>query len=232
MNARIAAMLVPLAVLVGMIACSSGKPPTNEAPGTQPMAAPESEQPAQAPATPRPTATSLPPTPTTNPNLVNPGTYIVGSDIQPGIYRGEAGRDLLDSCYWARLRDLSGQFDAILANDNSVGQFYIELAATDFALETSCQLVFLPSLPEPPADFPPTIQPGTYLVGIDIQAGTYQGQAGQDFSESCYWARLDSLSGGFESIIANDNAVGQFYIQVAASDAALNTRCELTRVGD
>jgi hypothetical protein len=49
---------------------------------------------------------------------------------------------------------------------------------------------------------------------------------------SCYWARLNNVAGELESVIANDNAVGQFYVQVAASDFALSTACELERVGD
>jgi hypothetical protein len=71
-----------------------------------------------------------------------------------------------------------------------------------------------------------------YIVGRDIQAGTYKGQAGTDITTSCYWGRLSNVAGGFDSILANDNAVGQFYVQVAGSDFALKTGCELERVGD
>lgn len=77
---------------------------------------------------------------TTNPNLINPGTYIVNVDIQPGIYKGEAGSDVLNSCYWERLRDLTGNFDAILANDIPTGQFYVRVLPSDFALKTTCAL--------------------------------------------------------------------------------------------
>lgn len=182
--------------------------------------------------TPRPTNTPLPPTATPDPNLVRPGTYIIGTDIQPGIYRGQAGYDLFASCYWARLKDLSGSLDAVLASDNSIGQFYVGIKESDYAFETKCELRFLPSLPEPPAEFPQRIMPGTYLVGIDIQPGTYKGQAGTEITESCYWARLRNVSGELGAIIANDNATGQFYVQVRPSDFALMTKCELERVGD
>jgi len=50
--------------------------------------------------------------------------------------------------------------------------------------------------------------------------------------ESCYWGRLSNVAGGLDSILANDNAVGQFYVQVAGSDFALKTGCELERVGN
>jgi hypothetical protein len=172
------------------------------------------------------------PTVTRNPNLLSAGTYVVGSDIQAGFYRGYAGFDLFESCYWSRLSDLSGEFEAILANDNANGQFYIEVRNTDVALEVDCNFEFLPNLPENSGSFPDAILPGTYLVNRDIRPGTYQGQAGSDITTSCYWERLSNVQGGFEGIIANDNAQGQYYVQVSASDFALSTDCEITRIGD
>ena len=74
------------------------------------------------------------PTPTQNVNLIKIGTYLVGTDIEPGIYRGEAGDGLLGSCYWARLKDLSGSLDGVLANENAVGQYYVEVKSSDTAL--------------------------------------------------------------------------------------------------
>jgi hypothetical protein len=88
--------------------------------------------------TPGPTYTS---TPKVFPVVIQPGTYIIGEDIQPGLYIGHAGEDTLESCYWARLRDFSGK--GIIYNDNSVGQFYIQVAPSDFALETHCQLRYV-----------------------------------------------------------------------------------------
>ena len=70
------------------------------------------------------------------------------------------------------------------------------------------------------------------MVGRDIQAGTYKGQAGNDFSDSCYWERVSGVSGEFEDIIANDNAVGQYYIEVAPSDLALSVSCPVELVSD
>lgn len=176
---------------------------------------------------PKPTDTPLPPTATPDPNLIKPGTYIVGTDIKPGIYHGYAGPDVSIVCYWERLKDLSGSFDAILANDNSYGQFYLEVKKSDYAFRTACEMVHLDSLPVHTGDYPQTIGPGTYLVGGEIQPGLYKGQAGSDVSSSCYWERLSNVADGFGGILANDNANGQYYIQVAASDFAFTTACEL-----
>ncbi len=176
--------------------------------------------------TPPPTETPIP-TNTPNPNLVKPGTHIVGTDIDPEIYRGEAGVGLFDSCYWARLSDLTGDFDALLANDNSEGQFYVEVLDTDFALETDCELVPLSTLPEPSGEFPQELLPGSYIVGRDIQSGIYQGQAGTDALDSCYWARVSDFTENFDALIANDNGIGQFYVDVKSDDFGFKTQCEL-----
>jgi hypothetical protein len=68
---------------------------------------------------------------------VGPGTLVVGQDIQPGRYRTEAGTGL-DSCYWARLSSVSGDFDAIIANGNAEGVTTVEIAPSDVAFETAC----------------------------------------------------------------------------------------------
>lgn len=179
--------------------------------------------------TPGPTATSSPIPPTQTPilGLIEPGTHIVGEDMDPGIYWGTAGEDILGSCYWARLSDLSGELDAILANDNAVGQFYVEVKEADVAFETDCELIYLEYAPVPENRNPETIDPGVYLVGRDIQPGRYRGEAGEDILGSCYWARLQNVSGDLNSIIANDNATGQYFVQVAETDFALSTACRL-----
>jgi hypothetical protein len=154
-----------------------------------------------------------------------PGTYLIGQDIEPGIYQGHAAEDVLDSCNWSRLSGVSGEFDSLLANDNAIGQYFVEVLETDFALQTSCELI--PLELALPAEVGDILAPGTYLVGRDIQPGTYQGQAGEDLLESCYWSRLAGVSGDFDSLIANDNAEGSFYVQVLEGDFAFHTACEL-----
>jgi hypothetical protein len=63
------------------------------------------------------------------------GTIIVGVDIPAGTWRGTAQGD----CYWARLRNFGGGFDAILANDNVApgSKFTITVRPTDKGLHLS-----------------------------------------------------------------------------------------------
>lgn len=77
-----------------------------------------------------------------------------------------------------------------------------------------------PAAPGDPAEGAATIDgDGTYLVGADIEPGTYR-SAGTD---TCYWARLSGTSGNFEEIIANNFGAGQQVVTIDPSDAALET---------
>jgi hypothetical protein len=187
------------------------------------------------PVLPAPTATSEPTnihlTPTQN--LIKPGTYLVGVDINSGIYRGEAEGELPSAiCYWARLKDISGNVDAVLASNNVHGQFYIEIRDSDYAFKTTCELVPLDSIPANTGTFPTTIKYGMYLVGRDIQAGTYKGQALNGAKTPCIWERRSNVAGAWDGVIANYHEPGQFYVQIAESDFSFSTTCELERVGD
>lgn len=71
---------------------------------------------------------------------IEPGTYLIGRDIAPGTYRGEAGPNILESCYWARLSGVSGDSEHLIANDNAYGQYFVTVQQSDFALTTGCSL--------------------------------------------------------------------------------------------
>lgn len=70
---------------------------------------------------------------------------------------------------------------------------------------------------------------GTFLVGSDIQPGTYRSVD----NSGCYWQRSSDTSGSFEGIIANGNVEGQAVVTIDSSDVAFTTnRCnDWTKVG-
>lgn len=62
---------------------------------------------------------------------------------------------------------------------------------------------------------------GIWLVGTDIEPGTYRIVGHSE----CYWARLSNTSGGFNSIIANNNG-GNQVVTIESSDRAFESqRC-------
>ncbi|MFD8262059.1 hypothetical protein ACFV19_24750 [Streptomyces griseoluteus] len=69
------------------------------------------------------------------------GQYLVGEDVQAGTYQtGGPDKDsIIPNCYWARLKNASGEFDAIIANDNLQGQGRVTLNKGEYFKTTGCQ---------------------------------------------------------------------------------------------
>ena len=201
-------------------------PPTTSTPEPTPTQVPAISPTSALMPTRTPTATPTQPPISTSPVAFGPGTYQVGVELQPGLYVGNAGTGVRDSCYWERLSGVSGEFSDIIANDNAIGQFYVEILRTDKYFKIGCDIT-------PFSEWPKTekplaaIQAGTYMVGLDIAAGTYKGNAGESVRDSCYWERLNGVSGEFSALIANDNAIGQFYVEILETDRFFSTRCAL-----
>ncbi|RZT27400.1 hypothetical protein EV649_1160 [Kribbella sp. VKM Ac-2569] len=83
------------------------------------------------PAPPAKTVTAAPPEAAAT--FEGDGTYEVGVDIKPGKYKSTGG----EGCYWARLKNLDGDLDAILANNLSDGPQTVTIKKTDKGFETS-----------------------------------------------------------------------------------------------
>ena len=147
------------------------------------------------------------------------GTHLVGTDIPPGRYRSVNTSSAL--CYWARLRNLTGR-DDIIANDAGAGPRLVEILATDVAVEsTGCSPwteVTGAVTGSPTAPF----GDGVYLVGVDIQAGTWRSDG---TGTGCYWARLSNIRGQ-DDIIANNFGSAPAIVTVLATDVAFEvSRC-------
>lgn len=63
------------------------------------------------------------------------GTFVVGSEVQPGTYKTEGTQDF--ACYYARLADTSGEPQSIIANKAPQGPSTVTIEDTDGAFETS-----------------------------------------------------------------------------------------------
>ncbi len=72
------------------------------------------------------------------PASIGDGTYVVGTDIKPGLYKTSGPADAsIPICYWERDRDLSGGIGSIIANDNSNGPTTVQISSSDRAFKTS-----------------------------------------------------------------------------------------------
>lgn len=167
------------------------------------------------------TTSTVAETTTTQPGFES-GVLLVGVDIPPGVYAATVPADSF-GCYWARLSDLSGDFEAILANDNiaSEAQALVEILPTDEAFESNgCGRWVVPELSDPPRT---EFGEGSWIVGSQIAPGRYRSSGPGPDDSSCYWARLSGLSGGFEEIIANNLAEGPAVVDIAADDVGFET---------
>ncbi|MFC3885648.1 SH3 domain-containing protein [Bacillus songklensis] len=140
------------------------------------------------------------------------GQYLVGKQIQPGIYFSSGG-----VTYWERQSGLSGSLDDIIANSIPSGQEYVEIKSSDrgFKFEGGSFTKF------DPRNHNHTIKSafgdGTYLVGVDIVPGTYKGTG------DGYWERSSSVSGDMDDIIVNEIPSGTFYVEIEEGDFAFKT---------
>lgn len=91
--------------------------------------APDGEAPAETAAAEKPPAKPAGPATT-----MSSGMYEVGVDVQPGQYKtaGPESDQYGIGCYWARHKNDSGEFDALIANDNLDGPGSVTVKAGEF----------------------------------------------------------------------------------------------------
>lgn len=65
---------------------------------------------------------------------VSDGIYLVGFDIKPGTYKTEVTDTTMKIGYVERLKDVSMNGDAIIANEVLQGPGYVKIKESDFAV--------------------------------------------------------------------------------------------------
>lgn len=163
-----------------------------------------------------PTATHAP-TATATPSFAHfdDGMFEVGKDIQPGTYRT---RSASPGCYWARLSGFDGTLGEIIANDNTDYPAIVTIAPTDKGFQSQGCGTWTQDLSRITQSMS-AFDDGMYIVGTDIEPGTYR-NTGQ---QGCYWARLSNFNGGLDGIIANDNTDTATIVTIQASDKGFDS---------
>lgn len=136
------------------------------------------------------------------------GTYTVGEDIDPGIYRSTAQDPF---CYWARLSGLGGEIDDIIANGSNAPEIVL-IGSDDVAFETQGCGPWVDveeTFPDEPAT---SFEDGTYVVGEHIEPGSYQAEDDDD-GDFCYWARLSDFEHGVDGIPEHGTEAATIEIQ-------------------
>jgi len=140
----------------------------------------------------------------------------VGQDVQPGTYRTRSGSP---GCYFARLKGFSGQLDDIVTNENTNGPAVVTIAATDKGFESRGCATWTSDLSAITGSRT-SFGDGDFIVGTDIQPGTYRSSGGG----SCYYARLGGFSHELSDVIANDNAQAAAVVTIAPGDKGFESQ--------
>lgn len=168
-----------------------------------------------------PTPIPATPTPTPKPQFTtfHDGIHKVGGgDIQPGTYRTRSGSP---GCYFARLRGFGGSVSDVIANENIDGPAVVTIDASDAGFQSERCATWTSDLSQVTKS-QTSFGEGIYIVGADMQPGSYKSTGGQ----GCYYARLKGFGGSVNDIIANNNTDSSAIVTIDASDKGFTSaRC-------
>lgn len=149
------------------------------------------------------------------------GTYLVGEDIQPGLYRAIVSENALGMGYVERAKDVNMEVDSIIANVALTGNGYIEIKATDKAVKVQGAELVPIKLEELTKNIQNTVGDGIYLIGYDLEPGTYKVVLSDNSMGLGYVERARSVAMGVDDIIANDAFQGPGYVKIEKGDFAI-----------
>jgi hypothetical protein len=151
------------------------------------------------------------------------GTYTVGKQIAPGIYRSKSTITGSGLCYWSISTSGSNGND-ILQNDNSPGGVITLNLQSGQDIENSCGNFVKSSLTAKRGTPKTTFGNGVWLVGIDIAPGSY-GVVKDVLGGHCYLA-ISTAGSNNADIIANNNYTrGMPSVSLAAGQEFYNHGC-------
>jgi hypothetical protein len=165
-------------------------------------------------------ARDFPLSPSTPRTPFGTGVFRVGTEIRAGRYFSDPPQS---GCYWERQRGSGGIIADIIANrfvTYDGMQYIVDILSSDVAFKTDakCGTWF----DSPRHGEQSSIPPGIWLVGMQIQPGTYQTSSGAN----CYWERLRHFQyQGVSGVIANSfsGAAKSQTVTIAGSDAGFST---------
>ena len=143
------------------------------------------------------------------------GTYAVGSQVPAGTYRSPGG----SSCYWERLSGFGGTLGEIIANGFADVKIVVEISSSDAGFSTSSCGTWTNNLSAITPSQTAPFGEGTYIVGVDIAAGTWTAPGGS----SCYWERLSGFGGQLSDVISNDFGTASPVVAISAGDAGFKS---------
>ena len=149
------------------------------------------------------------------------GKYLVGTDIESGLYRVTLTSNATKMGYIERSKDVNMETDSIIANIILTGNGYVEILPTDVAVKLIGVEIEPIKLEDMKPNLKSEVSDGIYLVGYDIAPGTYKIEVTDTVTKIGYVQRSRSVAMGSDDIIANEIEQGQGYVKIEEGDFAV-----------
>jgi hypothetical protein len=159
-------------------------------------------------------------TPTSN--AIKEGTYKVGSDIQPGLYKVVVKDSFMDMAYIDRAKDARMELDSIIANGIILNSGYVRIKSGDAYVKIQGATLYPEDSIE--TNLRDAFEAGIYLVGVDIAPGTYKVEVTDTTMNMGYVERQSDVSMEMGDIIANEIFQGQGYVEIMSSDFSVKVQ--------
>lgn len=152
------------------------------------------------------------------------GTFLVGTDIQSGLYRATLTDKITKMGYIERSSDVSMSMEDIIANINLTGNGYVTIKDTDVAVRINGVELSQLDLSTLEPNIQDALSDGIYLVGFDIAPGTYKVDITDTVTNMGYVERLSDASMDLNNIIANEVFQGPGYVKIMEGDFAVRVQ--------
>jgi hypothetical protein len=133
------------------------------------------------------------------------GIYLVGEDIDSGLYMGTVNSS---TGHWEISRDANGE--RFVEGNDPVGQFYVKVTWGRYLHLSGVTITEASATAADPL-LTSNISDGTYRVGYDIAAGWYEGTVNEDMG---YWEVSSDANG--QDLVASDYAMESFTLKVTS----------------
>ncbi len=140
------------------------------------------------------------------------GTYIVGKDLAPGVYKATSTETMDEPREIYRMSGISLNYEEQIAYGYSAYD-YVEIKDTDKAIYIQNYKLEKVDFDNIPVNLKTTVSNGVYVVGKDIAPGTYKVQTNNEFGSV---EKANALDMSYESYTGS--LMGNGYIEVAETD--------------
>jgi hypothetical protein len=152
------------------------------------------------------------------------GKFTVGSGIKPGIYRSKSVIKSGTNCFW-HITTTGSNGNEDIAIDNSKGGILTLNLQKGMDIETKrCGTFVKSSLTAPRGTPRTTVRNGVWLVGVDMEPGTYK--VDKDiFGKSCY-LKIYTAGSNLEDLLEIENYTrGTPYATLQIGEEFYNNGC-------